>query len=1126
MPILNNSIVPASAGGYEIDNSLRFNDDDSAYLSRTPSSAGNRKTWTWSGWVKRGNLTTTQALFGTYTDTNNRMYLFYSSTADEIGVFDKTGGTIVINTATSASFRDTSAWYHVVLAVDSTQATSTDRVKLYVNSELQTMAYYTAPSLNADGQINSTISHKIGNQNANYLDGYLAEVNFVDGQALTPSDFGETGTYGEWKPIEYTGTYGTNGFYLPFNHDTTVDGMGVVTYNGDGSTQSIMGVGFQPDLVWIKNRNAAINHHLYDGIRGATKTLAANASAAEETKSGLTAFDSDGFTVGSWVGTNKTSDSHVAWCWDMGGSNATNNNGSIQSTVRANSAYGQSIVSWVGTGSTSTVGHGLSSAPEMVIVKSRDSGYNWGVGLFHLNNTKMYDLNFTGTGDTDNYWGNTNPTNSVFTVGTKPVTNASGNNYITYCFHSVAGYSKIGSYTGNGSTSGPSVTCGFKPRFLLIKATTSAEHWFIFDTERDPGNPVDKNLVVSSNGAENSNYNIDFTSTGFQPVSTLTEINGNGTTYTFMAFADTREALLWADGSGNNNDWTPNNLAATDQMLDTPTNNFATMNPLSGGGVSLEEGNLKLSQQNKLATSTIQPTSGKWYWEVEPNNRYAGSPYFGMLTDDPEATWTNVSNGQGMWIASYTGDPNFLLSSEGTVNGSLGPWPHEYHWSFAYDADTGNMWVAKDGSWTSVLSGADPSTGANPHISGLTTGKCIPAFGDAGWSHPDYYLQVNFGADATYAGKFSPSTVYTDGNGYGEFFYEPPTGFNALCTANLPDPAVIPSEHFNVVEYVGNDSTNAITGVGFQPDLVWTKVRNRSENHALLDSVRGTNKMLHSNGTQTEYTASTSFNSFDSDGFTLGNDAETNAVNNNSDSLVAWNWNCPTTFSGNTDGTITSSGRKNTDAGFSIVSYTGTGSNATVGHGLSSAPNLVIVKRLAGTHGWFTQSSELATDGVLRLDTTGAVDSSSSIFNNAYPTPTVFSLGNGGSNVNANDYIAYCFHSVDGYSKVGSYTGNGSSDGPFVYCGFRPKYVMFKLTTLTGESWLIKDSERAPYNPADPYLYANLNSAEASSNSIRYLDFVSNGFKLRGISDELNKSGHTYIYLAFAEVPFKFSNGR
>jgi len=391
---------------------------------------------------------------------------------------------------------------------------------------------------------------------------------------------------------------------------------------------------------------------------------------------------------------------------------------------------------------------------------------------------------------------------------------------------------------------------------------------------------------------------------------------------------------------------------------------------------------------------------------------------------------------------------------------------------------------------------------------------------------------VNFGQDSTFAGNKTKQNN-TDGNSIGDFYYTPPSGFLALCNENLPNNTFDlntgekPSEHFNIVTYTGNDSTNSITGVGFQPDFLWQKERGGVASHSLSDVLRGAGKHLPSDAGVAELTSAsgTDVVSFDSDGFTLGS-SNYDRVNVNGDTYVAWCWKANGAGVSNTNGTITSTVSANTTAGFSIISYTGTGSAATVGHGLSSAPEMMIFKVRNSTNSWTTYHKEIGATKYLELDTSGGAGTASSTFNNTAPTSSVFSVNTANStNASGNNFICYAWHSVPGFSKVGSYDGNSSTDGTFVYTGFRPAFVLIKYTG-SGEGWNMQDTARYPENgPNANVLRADLSNAEANSSASK-IDFVSNGFKHRATDWSLNASGYTYIYIAFAEDPFKYGNSR
>ena len=328
-----------------------------------------------------------------------------------------------------------------------------------------------------------------------------------------------------------------------------------------------------------------------------------------------------------------------------------------------------------------------------------------------------------------------------------------------------------------------------------------------------------------------------------------------------------------------------------------------------------------------------------------------------------------------------------------------------------------------------------------------------------------------------------------------------------------------PNDYFNTKLWTGTGAENAITGVGFQPDWVWIKNRDAAEHNKLYDAVRGANKVIYSNLTNAEATVTQDVKSFDSDGFTLGTES---AVNASGQDIVGWNWKANGAGSSNTDGSITSTVSANTTSGFSIVKYTGTGSVGTIGHGLSAVPKMIIVKRLDSASSWSVYHSALGNANQVYLNTTGASTSSSG-WNSTDPTSSVFSIGSTASyNGSGNTYIAYAFAEKSGFSSMGSYVGNGNADGTFVYTGFKPAFILLKNTTLSVENWVINDSGRNPSNIVDKDLFANQNYVEAVHSR---QDFLSNGFKFRSTANNSNKSGDTYIYMAFAESPIVSSNG-
>jgi hypothetical protein len=327
-------------------------------------------------------------------------------------------------------------------------------------------------------------------------------------------------------------------------------------------------------------------------------------------------------------------------------------------------------------------------------------------------------------------------------------------------------------------------------------------------------------------------------------------------------------------------------------------------------------------------------------------------------------------------------------------------------------------------------------------------------------------------------------------------------------------------DYFNTVLYTGNGSTQSITGVGFQPDLVWVKSRNDSFNHANWDIVRGTSNALQTSTTSAEQTIE-GVTSFDSDGFTLSTAA---SANSNTKTFVSWNWLADNTSgSSNTDGSITSTVSANTTSGFSIVSWTGTGTNpSTVGHGLGTAPSCIILRDRDNVSDWYVGHDGIGWTDRLKLNTTASTASSVTLWNNTAPTSSLFTISSA-LNFNGSPTIAYCFAEKKGFSNFGSYTGNGSTDGTFVYTGFKPAWVMIKRTNST-TPWCMWDNKRNTFNVTQNYLYANGSDAEGSGAGLD-IDMLSNGFKLKSTSSFLNTSGDSFIYMVFAESPFTTSTG-
>ena len=950
-----------SSGFYphEIGNSVRF--DTNSYLARTPSSASNRTTWTWSGWFKMPPASSQYTLFFAEPSLTDYTGIIITSGA-QLQLINRPATGVNASLISTQVLRDASAWYHLVGVWDTTNSTQADRVRLYVNGERVTsFSTSTLPSQNAVSAINSTGSHLIGatfvasgSSLDNVYDGYTAEVNFVDGQALDPSYFGETKA-DTWIPKKYTGSYGTNGYYLPFN-DAGFLGKDASTVLGS-------------ELVTNGTFDTNINN--WTAHNGATLALSNNR---------LSVHESPGFDAGAY----------------------------------------QAI--------------------------SVESG-------------KTYSIEAT-----------------------------------------------VDKGTTNGARVGVEYTLG----------------------GRD-------GVETSSNTGGHFQFTFTPSSTGTVYVRCF--IQAAGTAY----FDNISVKEITTQG----NDFTSTNVLVTDQMLDSPTNNWATFNPVFGIGrqdqLTYSEGNLQVVSgatggNDITSVSTISP-SGKVYAEFVVKSDADGA-YIGAMTPDVNLGngGVDTSNTAGVFIVR--GDNGHKAANDGGSAFFGSAFSNGDIIQVAVDTDSQKLWFGRNGTWGSA---GNPSTGANAALgaSDGVTSDLLFICGD-NYSSKTPTIVANFGQDSSFAGN-KTAQGNTDAKGLGDFYYSPPAGFLALCTANLPDPVAAfnpavdasPQDHFNTVTFTANNGTQSISGVGFQPDFVWAKSRGNNYNHDLYDSVRGVGRFVSSNSKTQESVVANSLTSFNSDGFTLGVDSN---ANYGTAASVSWNWKAGGSGVSNTDGTITSTVSANTDAGFSIVTYTGNGSaSATVGHGLGATPAMVIVKcRSDGAdEGEWTTAHQGISGQVVFLNQTlqsynPAVFSTGGV---ALGNSSAFSFINGtasveNSNKSGNTYVAYCFAEVEGFSKFGSYTGNGEDDGLFIYTGFRPAWILLKRTDA-GNNWVLLDNKRDPYNVAAGTIYANQNYAE-NANYIRW-DMVSNGFKLRkggsGWLDQ-NASAGTYIYMAFAEMPFKYANAR
>ena len=629
-------------------------------------------------------------------------------------------------------------------------------------------------------------------------------------------------------------------------------------------------------------------------------------------------------------------------------------------------------------------------------------------------------------------------------------------------------------------------TASYPPQDTLLRISDSAFTHTIWEDPRDnvhfDGYLSNLNFIDWQALTPSSFWEFDSTTGQWIPK----DYSGTyGTNGFHLDFRD--GSNLGKDVSGNGNNWTVNNMDATDQMLDSPENNFATWNPLRLNSISLSDWNLSaVWTSNWLGTLSFSEKSYYEFYVTTTNSIYTQIWVSNLKNESPKRI-AYGANGQ-LYITWAWRSYGSSRASWDTIGIAVDPFLE----TVEYFKNNVSQGVKSLSSWEEYI----------PYVYSNTANFWTANFGQ-GWQ-----TGLQDCADA-----------------WGKFKYCPPTGFKALSTANLPTPTIAdPSNHFDVITYTGNWGTKTITGLNFQPDLVWSKWRNNSNSHRVCDSVRWVWKYIMPDDSWAEYSENW-LTSFNSDGFTLWSWWN---YNTNNTPYVAWLWNASWTTVTNNDWSTTSQVRTNPTAGFSIVSYTGNwASSLSWWHGLNKTPEMVIVKSRTNWQNWMTWHKGLWWPYYLTMDWNWAKYTWTIPFANTVPDSTkVYVWENWwgrATNESWQNYIAYNFHSVPGYSKVWSYTGNWSADWPFVYTGFKPKYVMVKSSTST-EEWMIIDGKRNINNPSNNRLFANFSSAEDANDA---LDLLSNWFKMkRAWNWTWNVSWQTYIYIAFAEAPFKYATAR
>ena len=974
----------------------------------------------------------------------------------------------------SANDMNDGSWHHLVLTRSST--TFSD-FKAYLDGETMSTSSTSNKGAGTGITFNKISMGYNDRKTSAYYNGQLDQVRIFN-KALSAA--------------EVTTLYNENPLVASYRFEGNANDD-MRAYDGTASNVTYeYGLGFTPDLVWIKERSAAESHRLFDTTRGATKRLFPDTTSAESTATdSLTSFDTGGFSVGSSAAVNQSGQDYVAWCLKGGGSgNTFNIDGSGYSTASAagldggninptgasiNTTAGFGIYKASPTTATQSISHGLNSSPDMYIFKTTNVARDWYVSFKDGATWRFGKLNSTDAfGTTTAYTANS----STMVIG-----GGSSVNEVVYAFHSVDGFSKFGSYTGNGSADGPIVETGFEPAFVMVKGSSLATQWNIVDNKRDTTNPATHRLFANLSNAEATGIDaLNFLSNGFQIANNDAGYNSNNETYIYMAFAadpDTEAptvaksfSTVTYDGTGVDGlevtglgfkpgmVWIKNrdlvrdhNLADVVQGVSkeiTPNKTEAqesrSVTSFDSDGFTLDNasGNYNDSSSNYVA----------WAWKADDNEpTIFGGPAVAVYKFEDNANdVTGNYNGTALNI-TYSSSGKFNKSAifDGTskISTSLDFDTYDPNWSISYwikftfdtnyrailgslDANDKNGMVTDIGTSGEIRFRLRNSTGSASSLSSTDT------YGDGNWHHvvcvnssTSNYLYIDGQLDSS----ISTSSVNHSGLHFGTF---------------------------------GSSSSEFFKGE--------------------LDQVRIYNSALKQEQVTELYNETAS----DNDDLTLGGLPET---------IISANAN----------------------AGFSIVKYEGNGGELILPTGLSSKVEFVITKSSSDTSQWMIWHKDLsgnsgtnapynlyfATDAELNLSAWGTYNQFTAT---TFPV-TRQSAATAHNNNNNSNYIAYCFHSVSGYSKFGSYSGNGSSSGPTVTTGFRPDFVMMKSSTYATTGWIILDSVRSGSVDFSAVLQANLSNAESDA-SVR-IETSSTGFQLTTSSNSFNKNGETYIYMAF-----------
>ena len=1008
-----------------VGQSLKIDDGSDARLTRTLGTATDRAKYTLSWWMKVGdtmNTGSTACIFDSGSNGANYTFIGLSS-GTKLVANGVSGGSNSYALTTEEVLRDPTAWYHCMFVYDSAQSTNTDRIYFILNgtrltSTTGTLVY---PTQSADDPYwNNSNIHYIGYGGGAVgtgdFDGYLADIYHIDGQALDADDFTES-KEGARIPIEYSGSYGNNGFHLNFKKE-------VASATG-------------------------YSHYFYNSY-----TTFSNASHYD-------VGSSDDFTLEFFHKSAMTDAPNILGFYQTAGPH-------FMLQIGGGTSY---VYMYTGNGAARTFTMGGDASYTA-------NAWNHTAIVRSSGTMKCYINGYQTTSGTTSYSDTTAWDTDRFAIGNayQDTSQPGFNGYISNV-RLVVGSAV---YTSNFTPSTTPLTNITNTKLLACQTATLTK--------------------------DNSSNDVTGTTSGTISVYTDSPFTGGSPFYN--------------DKSGTGNHFTHTNIVPNDVVLDNPENNFAVFNSLLPNGNSYSEGNLKNASGGndwEIQVATMFPSniSGKWYAEFYVHTCDASSTRVGVGVTDANVDPEDYLGNESPDVAYYDID-DIYTGGSATADSSV---------TYSATDIISVLLNLDDGEVTFKKNNASMTNGTQSLVANTLYTFATSNYGSGAG------VIANFGQDSSFVGE-KTAQGNQDGNNIGDFFYSVPSGYLALCTANLSEPTIGPNstnqadDFFDIVTYTGNSSTRSIT-FSMSPDMLWFALRSSyggGYGKHIHDSTRGGNEYVYSSGNNTEATG-TNHVTFQTNGFETGSSWA--GMNLSGEPYVVWGWKANGgTTSSNSNGSITSTVQADTTAGFSIITYTGDENGGTIGHGLSQKPDFILFKSRDTADEWGVYHSYIGATNSLSLNSSSGLYGYT-LFSNTEPTSSVITLGASGSvgryrnNKSSTDYIAYCWHSVSGYSKFSGYEGIANADGVYVHLGFRPRLVAMKNLD-TGGSWIVFDSERHPHNIIDIHTMWDTYAGEGTDDNI---DFLSNGFKARRSSTSFN-SAHTFVYMAWAEMPEKYSLAR